>query len=509
VREGIGVTLSGGGHRASLFGLGALLYVADSGKNNQVRSISSVSGGSLTNGFVAQTVDFRRVQAGDFERALRPLARQLAQSGTFMDAALTPRYRNVLLATFALAAGPAWLLPLSRWTRLMITLGLVLLWTLLVISPLFGTLIAKAYGVLLGTTLYAAAVPLWLVQAAAFVRFLLVFAALMLWASAVFGLRGRVCAHAFRTTLFSPGGAPTRLAEMKGDLDHVICATELQSGEQVYFSRSFIYGYRFGKGDPGELPLYSAIQASACLPGAFPPRWLPTQPLAFAYQSAECPKKEDRLKRLPDYLVLTDGGVYDNMADQWAQGFSDRLRCWPGLKDGHYEPEELIVVNASAGLGMRPMRRARIPAFGELAALWKDKDVLYDQTTAIRRQGLVGRFDRAELQRKGMRGALVHIPQSPFEVPDAFSDRADWPDRQRWAKQALQALGDSQKTREDWEAVARANAEVGTVLNRLGTEVSARLLHHGYVLAMVNLHVILGYPMLPVPDRDRFEEFVS
>jgi hypothetical protein len=509
VREGIGVALSGGGHRASLFGLGALLYFADAGKNQQVRSIASVSGGSLTNGFLAQSVDFRTVRSDEFKLALRPFARQLARSGTFMDAPLTPRYRSVLVATFALAAGPAWLLPASRWVRLLITLGLVLLWTVVVLSPLFGTMLGKAYGVLLGISLYGAAVPLWLVPVAAFVRFLLVFAALMLWASAVFGLRGRVCAHAFRTTLFSPGGAPTRLSQMKGALDHVICATELQSGEQVYFSRSFIYGYRFGKGNPGELPLYTAVQASACLPGAFPPRWLATKAHGFAYESAECPKKADRLERVPAHLVLTDGGVYDNMADQWAQGFFERLRCWPGLEDGHYEPEELIVVNASAGLGMRPMRRAWIPAFGELAALWKDKDVLYDQTTAIRRQGLVGRFDRAELQRRGMRGALVHIPQSPFDVPDAFIDRADWPDRQRWAKEAVQALGDTRKTREGWEEVARADAAVGTVLNRLGTEVSARLLHHGYVLAMVNLHVILGYPLLPIPDRDRFEEFVS
>ncbi len=155
------------------------------------------------------------------------------------------------------------------------------------------------------------------------------------------------------------------------------------------------------------------------------------------------------------------------------------------------------------------MRRAWIPAFGELAALWKDKDVLYDQTTAIRRQGLVGRFDRAELQGRGMRGALVHIPQTPFDVPKAFIDRDDWPNRQERAGKALRALEETQKTREEWEEVARLDAAVGTVLNRLGTEVSARLLHHAYVLAMINLYVILGYPLLPIPDQDRFKELVS
>jgi hypothetical protein len=43
----------------------------------------------------------------------------------------------------------------------------------------------------------------------------------------------------------------------------------------------------------------------------------------------------------------------------------------------------------------------------------------------------------------------------------------------------------------------------------LGTEVSARLLHHAYVLAMANLHVTFDYPLLPVPDRQRFVHLVT
>lgn len=49
---------------------------------------------------------------------------------------------------------------------------------------------------------------------------------------------------------------------------------------------------------------------------------------------------------------------------------------------------------------------------------------------------------------------------------------------------------------------------VRTTLSRLGTETAAYLLYHGYVLAMVNLHVILGYPLLPVPSIDRFRSIV-
>ena len=56
----VGVAISGGGHRAGLFGLGVLLYLADAGKNRDVACVSSVSGGSLTNGYVAPNGELLR-----------------------------------------------------------------------------------------------------------------------------------------------------------------------------------------------------------------------------------------------------------------------------------------------------------------------------------------------------------------------------------------------------------------------------------------------------------------
>src|SRR5689334_16148620 len=49
----IGLALSGGGHRATAYALGVLLYLVDSGLNTRVRTIASVSGGSILNAFVA------------------------------------------------------------------------------------------------------------------------------------------------------------------------------------------------------------------------------------------------------------------------------------------------------------------------------------------------------------------------------------------------------------------------------------------------------------------------
>jgi hypothetical protein len=105
-----------------------------------------------------------------------------------------------------------------------------------------------------------------------------------------------------------------------------------------------------------------------------------------------------------------------------------------------------------------------------------------------------------------MKGALVHIPQSPYVVPRSFEGSTLWPDRAKRAEEVLAALDE---TREDWSAVAEANAAVGTVLSRLGTETSARLIRHGYVLTMANARTILEFPLLPVPPVERFVSLVG
>src|SRR3954447_25701665 len=69
-----GLALSGGGVRASLFALGALLYLVDSGLNRHVREIASVSGGSITNASIAQRCDFM----GETPETFDPVTEHLA-----------------------------------------------------------------------------------------------------------------------------------------------------------------------------------------------------------------------------------------------------------------------------------------------------------------------------------------------------------------------------------------------------------------------------------------------
>ena len=48
---------------------------------------------------------------------------------------------------------------------------------------------------------------------------------------------------------------------------------------------------------------------------------------------------------------------------------------------------------------------------------------------------------------------------------------------------------------------------MATSLNKLGTEMSARLIYQGYVVTMCNLHVLFGADFPLVPDALEIEQF--
>jgi predicted acylesterase/phospholipase RssA len=446
----IAVALSGGGHRACLFGLGALLYLADAGRTRSLASIASVSGGSLANGAVAQEIDLTQAEPDRLRQVVARVAGQITGRGTVFGTAWTFAYLALVLALAAASAIVPWLTGLPIWAKV----GLCVV------------------GLVLAT---------WLVS-----------------------LRGRACALAFDRTLFRPDGSSTRLAGVHTGLDHVFCATDLHAGEHVYFARDFVCSYRFGHGVPGDVRLSTVVQASAAFPGAFPATWLPTA--RHQFRAGAQPEAASTRK-----MALVDGGVYDNMADQWACGMEARVAR--GLPAGveFRQADEVVVVNSSAGLDWSALRGLRLPALGELLTLLQDKSVLYDNGNSLRRQALVTRFELAERDGEGLRGALVHIPQSPFRVPRRFENETDEDGapttRALRAKAALEALlaDGGPDVEAEWAATAKANAGVATTLVKFDVGTTARLLHHAYVLAMVNLHVLLGHPLLDLPAAAEFE----
>jgi hypothetical protein len=447
---GLAVALSGGGHRATLFTLGALLYLVDAGVNRQVTSIASVSGGSLTNALVGQSLNYRTSDGVDFRKEVAiPLASQIAKGGTFFAPLLTKAYVALLVMT-----------------------------GLLVFVPIF--------------TDWA-----WYIRLAFFLAALATFG----W---IFAKRGLVCARAFETTLFSKNGKATLLRDtVKDGIDHILCATELRSSEAVFFSGSFVYSYCFGHGTPADLKLARAVQASACFPGGFPPARIPATP----HQFADAPTVEGCAAGQRDELVMTDGGVYDNMGDEWARAFSGRVKTWPELGQDRFAPDRLVVVNASARFPWEPFSGGRIPIVGEIYALTSMLGVMYINTTNVRRQEMVHSFRPDMPPVPGqVPSALIQIAQSPFVVADGFAKGTDAAAARANAVRNL--LGNSQ---DEWSRIADANKKVSTSLSRFDAEVSARLIYHGYVVSMCNLHVLFGndFPLRPqMVDINQFRQLI-
>jgi hypothetical protein len=325
--------------------------------------------------------------------------------------------------------------------------------------------------------------------------------------AALFSRRSVMVDRALARTHFSKDRRPTRLADLPRALDHVFCATELQAGDHFYFAPGFVYSYRFGCGVPADLPLSTAVQASACLPAAFAARRLPVG----AHQFHRDPKITEPAE-VPTRALLADGGVYDNMADQWADGLADRMRRNPHLPVAAPRLDELVVVNSSASPRWTPVRTSWLPIRNELTTLQQVQAVQYAVSTSGRRHDLVARWDAAARAGAGVQGALVHIAQSPYEVPDAFAGAdAAWPGRAERARKALVWLGDTAGSRAAWTELAARSRGVPTVLRKLGPDVTARLLWHAYVLAACNLHVILDDFPLPgqLPTVESFRALVD
>jgi predicted acylesterase/phospholipase RssA len=437
-RQHVAVALSGGGHRASLFGLGALLYLVDAGKGPELATVSSISGGSITNGYVGMTTDLATVRADDFWRDVRPLARQVASLGTLFASPLTKAYLAVL--------------------------GLVVI-VAVVLTALWGAVLAWVAWpialVMLG----------WLAQQ-----------------------RSWVAVQAFERTIFRG----RRLESMSSAVDHVICATDLQTTEHVYFAGSFVYCYRAGWGIPGDLRLARAVQASSAMPGAF--------------NAVRFPTSQHRFKRALPFrsFKLTDGGVYDNMGTEWPMRLNARLGE-AMAPSGIHAADELVVVNASAALGVVRRRSLRVPLLGEITTLFAVKDVLYDQTTSVRRRLLDLRFRvtrRDPRSRQGgLAGTQVQIDRSPYQLADSlvrFSDALG-----ERARRVIDHLGDDDGRRAEWARTAEANRSVTTALSKIPPDRAAALVRHAYVLTMANCHALLDYPLLPVPGPERFRELVT
>jgi hypothetical protein len=453
----LGVAISGGGHRATVFGLGALLALSDLGLNKRVASVASVSGGSVANGIAMTDIDFGTATAEEFEAHIAPKLAAIANRGVLLEGApATAGYIRSLILSGVLLGASVIALIISAFVRSRV-------------SAIISLVVA-------------------------------VVASMLAWA--LFRRRSEHTEAAIDKELL--GNKKVTFGQVGvRSVHHVICTTELQSGESFYWSPTMAYGYRFGHGDPTTTRVSLAVQASACVPGAFNPRVVKLASLHMS-KGAGAP-----------HVVLNDGGTYDNMADQWEYGFANRVDQWPELNSLQSPVRRLLVVNASKGWEqIEPIKAGGLSV--EIAGLMRSQAVQYDVSTAHRRQAIYREFVAAERAGTGITGAFVQIGRSPFEIVDFFADSENddgselFTNRKTRADNAEEYLGSLGYSRDGWRKTTNANASVATTLARLngkkagGRNVTAELLEHGYVLTVINLHVLADLvPLAPI-DRERF-----
>ena len=442
----LGLALSGGGVRAALFSLGVVVGLIATGCHRRVRCIASVSGGSILNAALAhgdRLAGLSDVTA--FEPLASNLAASMASRGVFafslrtVGSAAWYLARVVARAIVPLAIGvPLMLAKLADVLRDDFKLDL---------SQFdYRSLPWEVLGwVMLASLLISALLSRGLFQEARFGSVL----------SSVASHRGRLNVEEWG----KKGKGP--------DVMHVLVATDLLSGEPMYFSNKFIYCRPYGWSTPKNIGTAEALYSSAAFPGVFPPKTLRTKRLSF--QNGDMPGP------LPPILRLADGGVYNNLGNDWFEILKRQSRMSPPLlwrfgeldvEPSAIEPKNVIIVNAGA-----PSRRVRwLFPFTTLARIMS---VLYDNTVQPR----VKLIQNDELP-------LIDIRETPLKLATRLAERQN--DLSSPAYELMTKLQD--RTDDFWADFTRDTAGTPTKLTGAGRRTAARLMLHGYLSSIILLY---------------------
>lgn len=356
----IGLALSGGGFRATLFGLGSLWRLNDAGLLGCLDRVSSVSGGSILAGLLAHR--WHRLQFVDGHAAN-------------FEAEVAAPVRSLCDKTIDVAAG------LSGW-----------------VNPFksAGEYLADCYD-----------------------------------------------KHLFHGASTQDMPNPTTSPAPR----FVIYATSLQTGKSFRFRQDMLADYKLGVARGVSVPLAQAVAASSAFPPVFSPIIIETNPDRWS-DAEERPYLEELRRR----IVLTDGGVYDNMGLETLVGKVDLV-----LVSDAGAPFE-IEVKPSEG----PLQMGRV------------RDILIDQARALRKSSLIEDFE-AGRHHGAYWGLGTRIDD--YEVSDAVA--AD-------------------------TVVTRGLARVPTRLAGFGALIEGQLINWGYALADAALRGRAGLALaasagLPVP----------
>jgi NTE family protein len=357
----IGLALSGGGYRATLFGLGSLWRLNDAGVLGKLDRITSVSGGSIVMGVLAHRWKELNFSDGRADNFAEVIAR-----------------------------------PVQAFCSKTIDIG----------AGLAGILVP-------------------------------------------FKSAGEFLVDRYEKDLF--GAATLKGLPVAGDgtPKFVFYATNLQTGRSFRFRQDYVADYMLGVSAATDAPLAVAVAASSAFPPIFSPIILKTDPASWKDGSA-LPNVEKLRKR----IVLADGGVYDNM----------------GLESLFDNVEILLVSDAGA-----PFDVEEDPAQDNVLQLGRVRDILIDQTRALRKRWLITEFETGRL-----RGAYWGIGTAMSAYAPASCMVAD-------------------------SDVSEALQRVPTRLSAFDAELQGRLINWGYALCDVSLRARVKLPVAmatawPAPD---------
>lgn len=349
----IGLALSGGGYRATLFGLGSLWRLNDAGLLGRLDRITSVSGGSILAGILAH--NWTRLQFGD------------GHASNFAECVAEPT-RRFCAQTIDIGAGLA---------------GLIM----------------------------------------------------------PFKSAGDFLADRYAKDLFGETTLKQLLAAAPGVPRFTFYATNLQTGRSFRFRQDLVADYMLGVSTTVDVPLAVAVAASSAFPPVFSPIILKTDP--SAWRGGDAPASQiDALRRR---IVLADGGVYDNM----------------GLESLVDNVDIVLVSDAGAPFGIDEK-----PWEDNALQLGRVRDILIDQTRALRKRWLVAEF-AAGRKRGGYWGIGTRIA-------------------------AFGATGMTADT-----PVSDALEHVPTRLKAFDAELQGHLINWGYALCDIALRVRAGLSVAP------------
>lgn len=197
------------------------------------------------------------------------------------------------------------------------------------------------------------------------------------------------------------------LASLDPECRFVINAANIVTGVRFAFERDVIGDYVTGLAPPGhQLPVAFAAAASAAVPGAFAP--LPVPDVAFP-----CPQSGTPL--------LLDGGTYDNTG----------LAAFDGDRYA-----DLFLIAMNAGGMFRTGRSGGVPFIRNLT---RSNSLLYRQSTGLRTQWMVDRFEASEQAARaklpapswGRQGVLMTLA-SQITGSAATQWRSSFPEERNW-----------------------------------------------------------------------------